>query len=276
MARPLAIFSAVLLLALVALAREPGATAPPKLEIVTRLGALETVKVYNREVVLFFAREAGGDGSLLRGVKFVLYDEGGAPDRKEFVRAETVDEPRWGRPPSTFALPLTDRPLPIGRYRLRAAKRGCVAGEIKVHYARFNYFDLVVEHDEVRYAAKFHLRLEDLSEARAVVPVEVQVETTDGLLVDAQSVSLRRVAGREVVLETVEPIRISSRVSAYRTRTEERRPVVLRVVPRASLVLVLDGIRFAYPVPLPPEAIKSADGAVEDPSDPNRSLPRGR
>jgi hypothetical protein len=259
MGRALAVSLTLLLIALVAVGEDSTPTSTPELQIVTRLGVKEEVKVFNSEPMMFFARAAGGDGALLRGVRFVLFDEGGVADRKEFVRAETEDEVRWGRPPSSLALPLGDRPLPIGRYRLRAAKRGHIADEIKIIYARFHYFDLVVEHDEAHYAAKFHLRLEDRTEVRPIVPVEVEVVTSDGLLVDAQSLKLRRVAGVDIVLETVDPIRISSRVPAHRTRIEERRPVVLKIVPGAILVLVLDGLRFEHPIPLAPTVIKSRE-----------------
>ncbi|MHC4469420.1 MAG: hypothetical protein ACYTDY_05815 [Planctomycetota bacterium] len=226
----------------------------PALAIVSRLGTKRDVKLYNDEPVVFLARPAAG-GPPLRGVSFVLYDEGGSPDRSECVRARTEDARRWGKPPSSFGYPLRERVLPVGRYRLLARKPGYAPAEVKVVVARFVYFDLEVRHDKDSYRASFRIRLVDKTETRQSVPVSVRVESAQGGLVDSSRVGLARVRHKDATYESI-PVRLSSRAKP----PDPEKPAVsraLRVVPRASLVLVIGKLRFRYPVPLPLEKKKA-------------------
>ena len=62
--------------------------------------------------------------------------------------------------------------------------------------------------------------------------------------------------------ETAAPVKISSRVKTPdRKRPPDQRTGILKLVPHCRLVLVLDGVRFPYSVPLPPE---QKAGAVDD------------
>jgi hypothetical protein len=259
--------------ALLVLAEEPE-TEVPALSIVSELGVDQDVKLFNEEPVTFFARLRGRENApLLRGVDFVLYDEGGRPGREEHVQVRSEDPPRWGKPPSSFSHPLEGRSLPIGSYRLRAEKRGWQFAEIKVVKAQFGYGRLSAEHERDLYRAEFHIRLVDSTEKRLLVPVSALVETANGGLLDRQDGNLVRNLSRTWLWESTAPVRISSRAQTPdRERPAGERTGVLKLVPNCRLVLVLDGVRFSYPVPLPPE---TKSGNVGNPGDPDLADPEG-
>ena len=266
---PLILLLPVLLVGL-AVAKETE-TEAPALSIVSRLGVDQDVKIFNEELVIFFARLRGRENApFLRGVSFVLYDEGGKPYRTENVQARSEDPPRWGKPPSSFAYPQEGRSLPIGSYRLRATKTGWQFAEIKVVKAQFAYCSLDADHEPDYYRADFHIRLLDCTEKRRRVPVKVLVETANGGLLDSTEGNLVRNLSRTWLWESAAPVRISSRVKIPdHKRPAGERTGVLKLVPNCRLVLVLDEVRFPYPVPLPPEE-KSGNvgnpGAI-DPAD---------
>ena len=230
-------------------------TKTPSLEIFSRLGKLSQAKLYNSEPVIFFARRAGAAGGpLLRGVKFILYDEGGDPATSECVRKKTEDTKRWGRPPSSFAYPVPGLLVPVGRYRLRAVRKGFRPAEIRLTVARLIYFDLKADRDKDSYRASFRLELNDVTLPKKPVTLEMRVETAAGGLVDRRKVVLGAVVQRAGRFETSGRVRLSSR----RKKPDMKSPAsartgVLKVIPGSVLVLVLDQIRFKYPIPLPPE-----------------------
>ncbi len=225
----------------------------PELTIVSRVGVDQDVKLYNDEPILFFAKVGDGENApLLRGVEFVLYDEGGTSARRECIRAESTDPLRWGCPPSSFEFPLLDRKLPVGRYRLRATKRGLRSAEIKLVTAEFRFHRLRADHERDFYRASFHLRLVDRTEKRLTVPASVRVETANGGLLDSIDVKLVRNLSRTWLWETATPVRISSRVkNPDMSRPRTGRTGVLKLVPNCRVILVLGEFRFPWPVPLP-------------------------
>ena len=236
------------------LAGESDSTAPV-LSIVSRLGVDRDVKIFNDEPILFFAKAGDQDNApLLRGIRFVLYDEGGNPDRRECIRSESTDPPRWGKPPSSFEYPLVGKELPPGRYRLRATRPGWQPVEIKLVKAEFCYQSLRADHEREFYRANFALRLVDRTEKRRAVRVKVLVETANGGLLDSVEVKLVRNTSRSWLWETIAPVRISSLVKVPdQSRPAGKRTGVLKLVPNCRLIFVLDGVRFPWPVPLPSE-----------------------
>jgi len=259
MRSPGCLFSFFLLLLLFLLAVAPLAAGTdsdlPVLRIVSKLGEKEPVRVFNDEDVVFFARggvRAGGRS--LRGVTFVLYDEGGRHTRTEDVRTRTADEATWGRPPSSFAFPFEGIRLPEGRYRLRAEKPGYQPAEVKIVYARFSYCALDTDHTEKHYLAAFRIRLVDVTEKRSTVPVKVRIETASGGLLDLLETKLVRSGARKHLFETPRKVRLSSRLEKPdRRRAPAERTGVLKVVIGCRMVLELGGIGFSHPVPLPPD-----------------------
>ena len=225
----------------------------PVLGIVSKLGEKEPVRIFNDEAVVFTARAgARTGGAPLRGVTFVLYDEGGRHTRTEDVRSRTSDPATWGRPPSSFAFPIEGVRLPEGRYRLRAEKPGYQPAEVKIVYARFSYCALETDRTEEHYLAAFRIRLVDVTEKRTTVPVKVRIETASGGLLDLLETRLARVRARRHAFESPRVVRLSSRLSKPdRRRPPAERTGVLKVVAGCRMVLELDGIGFGHPVPLP-------------------------
>ncbi len=131
-----------------------------------------------------------------------------------------------------------------GRYRLRATKPGHADAEIGVTIARFGYESLKADHEKEHYKASFVLRLRDVTEKRKVVPVTVLVEGPQGEPIASAKRTLRQVRKSPEVRESG-TVQLSS--------TAKARDRALRVVPDSTLVLVLDGLTFRYPIPLPPE-----------------------
>jgi hypothetical protein len=135
---------------------------------------------------------------------------------------------------------------------------------IKIVLARFEYTDLRTEHTKHAYEARFKLRLTDVTEARKVVPVKVRIENAEGVRIDSLATRMTPVAARAGVYETPRPIVLSSRA---RTPTEKRPadqpPGPLKILPGTRLVLVLDGNKFPYPIPLPSEASRGYGNPFE-------------
>ena len=250
-----------LLLALAPLAADTDSDLPV-LRIVSKLGEKEPVRIFNDEDVVFYAR--GGvriGGRPLRGVTFVLYDEGGRHTRTEDVRTRSSDRATWGRPPSSFAFPLPVVRLPEGRYRLRAEKPGYQPAEVKIVYARFSYCALETDHTDEHYLAGFRIRLVDVTEKRSAVPVKVRIETASGGLLDLLETELVRSGARKHVFESPRKVRLSSRAEKPdRRRAPAERTGVLKVVLGCRMVLELGGIGFGHPVPLPPERATGRGG----------------
>jgi hypothetical protein len=223
------------------------------LSIYSRFGADKDVKVYNDEPVVFMTRLAGRENSSpLWGVTFVLYDEGGSPSREEDVLVRTRDPKRWGKPPSSFSHPLERGRLSAGRYRLRATKPGWKPAEIKFVKAEFGYRNLKAERGRKHYLAAFDLVLVDTTEKRSQVPVKVLIEAANGGLLDSAEGHLVRNRARACSWQTTAPVKISSKMEVPdRKKPAAQRTGLLKVVPHCRLVLVLDKIRFPWPVPLP-------------------------
>jgi hypothetical protein len=244
------------LLLLLAAADAPK-TDVPKLEVFSRFGAGADAKLYNDETAVFYARRKGDPDTLLRGVRFVLVEKGGSPDRSECVLAETEDPKQWGAPPSTFLFPLETRKLPVGLYRLAARKRGWEGAEIGVVLARFGYFDLKVDHTSDHYVAAFRLRLADRSIPKRTVRVIARIRAAGGTVIASRKLTLAS-GQREHVFESPGRIRLSSR------RKSVADDGTLPVTPGCSLVLEVDGASFRYPVPLPMENRRGRVGAIEN------------
>jgi len=249
----------------------------PKLAILSRFGVGEDVKLYNGEAATFFARrEEDARARLLRDVEFLLYKEGGRPDRPSDLVAKTEDSSRWGRPPSSFSLPLAERELPVGNYRLRAVKKGHVPAEIRVVTATLRYFDLETVHRKDRYLARFFFRLQDRSELRDAVTLSVRVESESGALLDSTERTLRRSLTRRDCFETSDPVRISSLAKKPKPGEPAApgRPLILR--PGCRLVVVVDRRRISWPVPLPPEPKRGNSCDPADEIDPSKRGGSGR
>ena len=251
----------------------------PELAIVSRLGSGPRIRVFNREALLLFAAEKGKeDGTLLTGVTFTLYDHDGNPEVDEDVRMLWETERRWGDPPSHAELPLEDRRLPVGRYRLSARKAGWEPAQIDLIVARFRYFGLAADHEDDSYKASIRLRIEDPTEKRKAVKVRILVLSADGTLIDEGHSTLLPVAHREGVFEGG-TVKISSkRKTPNRELPSSMRKGILKVTPGCRLALELNGVRFTYPIPLrsedrqldeeltPDEPEKREDGELEDAS----------
>jgi hypothetical protein len=241
--RPLA----VLLLAL--LLRTAGAedTDIPRLAIFSPFGAGKDARIFNDEPIEFRAiREDDPRSGFLKGVRFVLYRDGGSPDRTETVLVDSGDEEgMWGGPPSSLRLPPEAKPMEPGRYHLVALKRGWVSAKITITLADFRRIEQEVQHTRDSYRAAFHLRLEDPLETRKAVPVDVYVESAEGAVLAHRKIRLLPTRKRKSVFQTAQKVRLYSGA--------EEGGAVLPVVPGCRVVLVLDGIRFPYRVPLPPE-----------------------
>jgi hypothetical protein len=224
----------------------------PKLAIVSRLGAGPMAKVFNREPVSFFAVTKGKE-KLLRGVSFKLYDRDGDPAAEEDVRARWKAEQRWGAPPACAELPLEDRSLPVGRYRLRAEKPGFAPAEIDVVVARLRYFGLAAEHQEKLYRANFRIRLQDPTETRKAVKATVRIHDQAGAILDQTVATLLPVQHRPFVFESGTVKLSSTRKTPNRDQPATMRKGILKLVSGCKLSITLDGIRFDYAVPLRPE-----------------------
>ncbi|MEN8152259.1 MAG: hypothetical protein ABFS86_20745 [Planctomycetota bacterium] len=271
--RAAAITTAVLvLLAASSLPADEKKSEVPSLEILTPAGAGKNVKVFNDDVHLFFVRRAGDDrGKLLRGVAFVLYKAGGRPGRPSDRMAKSEDTPRWGNPPSTFALPLEERTLPVGGYRLRATKPGWKKAEVGVVQCEFAYRDLDVIHEKSRYAASLSFRLSDRTEKRESIDLVVRIESANGALVDGAKHRIRPEKQRRGHFDSVAPLRLSSNAKKPKKDASPVTNRALRIVPGCRLVVFLDRTKFSWPVPLPPARQRSSS---PDPEDTDRG--RGR
>ena len=227
----------------------------PQITFFSRLGEEAKVKLFNREPISFLARAEGTHG-FLRGVTFFLCDPGGDPGRSETVRSRQEDGAMWGRPPSSFALPLSKRL--VGPYRLHARKPGHQEGKLDIVLVEFRYVDLEFEHTKSLYRASFHLHLRDLTEKRKAIPIDVRIESLTGGLLDRIEVRLKADPQRRGLWKTHSPVKISSSVKTPARDLEGKGP--LRLLPRCRLLLVLDGYEFRYPVPLAREEVKGTGG----------------
>jgi hypothetical protein len=235
---------------------------PPALRIISlALPETGTLKVFEQDEVVFFARADGKEETpLLRDVVFVLYDEGGDPDREETVRRRVVDDRKWGRPPSSFRFEAGKRTLPIGKYRLLAQREGFRDAEIPLVLARFGYFDLTAIHEKESWRASFHLRFRDVTEKRKAVPVTVRVRKKSGALLDERTVRLAPKKSVKHAFETTHPLRLSSKKKKPdRDLPAAARTGVLKVEPGCRVAFELDGKEFPYPIPLPPEPERSGE-----------------
>lgn len=208
------------------------------------------MKLFNQEPVAVYVRTAEAP-EFQSGVNFYLCRAGGSPDRTESVLARAEDRKVWGRPPSSFLLPLETRKLPVGRYLLFARKPGHREAKLDIAVARFVYEDLEYEHTKKAYRAMFHLRLTDVTETRKTVPVTVRIEALGGGMLDEMEVLLHRDLKKEALWRTARRIRLSSIVETPRKEREGKGPLRLR--PGCSMVITLDGFEFRYPAPLPLE-----------------------
>jgi len=263
---------ATLLLLLLVLLLTPGLrlgaetkTEIPKLEILSPAGAGRDVKVFNDDPAIFFARAKGdARGRLLNGLKFLLYKAGGTPGRPSDLIAESEDPDRWGRPPTSFSLPLAARALPVGKYRLRVVKPGHERAEIGVVQAEFGYFDLDTVHKKDRYRASLRFHLEDKSEKRAKITLKIRIESATGALIDRTERVLSPEPGHRGCFVTTAILNLSSRAK----KPPEGRPSppgrALRLVPGCRLVVSLDRTWFAWPVPLPSEKKRGSCGPTDD------------
>lgn len=249
----------------------------PVLSIFSELGVDQDVKLYNEEPVTFMARSAGrANGVPLRGVTFVLQGDGGAASNQDDVWAKSSDGTRWGSPPSSLSYP-PDRKMPVGRYRLKASKPGWKSAEIKLVKVEFGYQDLKAERTRDCYKASFGLQYLDCTETRRLVPVKVLIETANGGLLDCVEGNLVRNLTRIWLFESKDRVRISSRVETPdRHKPPEKRSGLLKVVPLCRLVLVIDEVRFPYPVPLPKAKIAGEVRPGDVESGTSRGGGRGR
>ena len=183
----------------------------PKLAILSPEGTGRDVKVFNDDAAVFFARTKDVPrGALLNGVKFVLYKAGGRPNRPSDLIAASEDPDRWGRPPTSFSLPLELRSLPVGAYRLRAAKAGYESAEIGVVQAEFGYCDVEKVHKKDRYSASLKFHLADRTEKRTAIQLAIRIRTATGAVLDETERTLRPDPGHRFCFDTPERLRISS------------------------------------------------------------------
>jgi hypothetical protein len=248
----------------------------PAMEIYSRFGVGEDVKLFNEEPITFFTRKKGDEGGEhLRNVGFVLRRAGPVVDRKSHWIADLPEKTsRWGRPISTFSLPHPKRSLPAGSYRLEASKRGYRPASIGVVQAYLRYFDLEVTHKKDRYIATLRFRLEDKTEKRKAMTLKIRVETEAGRKLDGTERRLLPVKERPGVFETVDRLRLSS--NAKLPKRGQPAPVgrSLRVEPGCRLVVALGEVKVSWPVPIP--APNKRGNTRDRPEEDDPSKERGR
>jgi len=252
-------------------------TEAPKLSILSPEGAGRDVKVFNDDSALFFARRSGdARGRLLNGVKFVLYKAGGKPSRPSDLIASSEDPDRWGPPPTSFALPLELRSLPVGRYRLRAVKTGWERAEIGVVKAKFGYFDLEKIHKKDRYIASPLFYLDDRSEKRSEIKLTIRVVGATGAVLDRAERMLRPDPGHRFCFETTKRLRLSSKAVKPPEGKSGSPGRALVLAPGCSLVVFLDRVRFTWPIPLPSEGKRGSCGPADKNLEGTERSGRGR
>lgn len=223
------------------------------MEIYSRFGVGEDVKLFNDEPVTFFARLKGDEGGeYLRNVGFFLVVDANKVDLERHGLFQIPEKTsRWGVPISTFSLPRPKSKLPAGSYRLLAKKRGYKGAEIGVVQAYLRYFDLDVIHEKDRYLASLRFRLDDTTEKRKSVPLKVRIETAAGRRLDGTERRLNPVKDKPGIFRTSKVLRISSLAKVPKGDKPVPPGRSLRVEPGCSLVVMLGEVRIAWPVPLP-------------------------
>ena len=206
-----------------------------KMELISPLGRVRSLKIYSGETVTLRVQErrAGIDGifspgEYLRGVTFTLRSWPRiAQDAHAItkgahlpvIRTQRPGDELWGAPPSSFTIEV-DKPE---RYLLTATKPGFQPAKLVIHLAKFELVGIKGELGS-HYRVSFRVLLVDPDEKGKTIPLFVESLSLEGRVIDARDdLGLAPVSGKPGHYRSNRTIRISSiRAESFRSRLRRR------------------------------------------------------